>query len=60
MRRMGINESRKKLVALMVLMMLGSFLSEVRYVLGFIFMGRRILGGVLCRVYVFLCVSMGI
>jgi hypothetical protein len=57
-RRLGINESLKKVVVLMAIMILRVFFNELLYVLGFILMSNGIMGRVLCGVYVFMCLSM--
>lgn len=57
---MRINESIKKVMVLGLLITMGIYVNEMMYVMSFIYIVSGVLRGVLCGVYVFLTLGVGI
>jgi len=59
MRGISVNESSKKFLALLTVMILGGIVLDLIYVLSFMVFTGGVLGTVLMRVYVFVLIGVG-
>lgn len=57
--RININESIKKLVTLVCVLLLGGLVLELRYIIAFLYFSGRVVGAVVLRVYVFVLMGVG-